>query len=144
MIPSPPWSRSNRRIGQGFQMSKIRKQMNAAAIQGMVLGTRMQVAHIPINSSQTACFGSGLTVVDILPVAQIPSTNPVPMSMNNPGESPVMGANQYIAKATKLPAVAGATGNKPEPKPAPITQAKRAAGASMKRLIILVKEIYFS
>ena len=94
MIPSPPWSRSKRRIGHGFQISRIRKHMKAAAIQGRVLGSSTQVVHIPMNSSHTAWFGSGLVAVDIFPVAQIPNRNPAPMSMNNPGESPVRGAHQ--------------------------------------------------
>ena len=50
------------------------------AIQEADLGKSKHVAHMPINSSQTARFGSGSVGVIRLPVAQMPTMKPMPMS----------------------------------------------------------------
>ena len=127
MIPRPPGRASNRRAGQGLTMSKARKHRNAAAIQGQVLGNSRQVTHSPMNSSQTARLGSFSSSVTSRPVAHIPKGNPTRIIRYNQGESPDMGRSRYMPRATRLPAVPGATGERPEPKPVPTNQPRRSS-----------------
>ena len=134
MIPRPPGSFSRRRIGHGLRMSKTRKEMKAAAIQEISLGNNRHVAHMPTNSSHTARWGSGSDGSAKLPVAHTPTRKPTPMAKYKPTESSEIGVRKYATKATRLPAVAGATGAKPVPKPVPTSQANRLGRSDMNRL----------
>jgi hypothetical protein len=78
-------------MGQGFTMSRKRKQTKAATIQGKLLGSRRQVVQTPTNSSHTALFGSGSSSVIKDPVAHTPTKNPIPVRKNKPGEVPWKG-----------------------------------------------------
>jgi hypothetical protein len=65
--------------------------MKAAASQGRVLGSKRQVVHIPMNSSQTARLGSWSVGLIRVPVAQTPTMNPTLIIRYRTIESLAMG-----------------------------------------------------
>ena len=77
MIPQPLGNVSILLMGHGFRISKILNIKNASIKNSHVLGTRKQVVHKPTYSSQTTFPGSGSLSVDRIPVAQIPTINPM-------------------------------------------------------------------
>ena len=87
MIPQPLGNVSILLMGHGFRISKILNIKNASIKNSHVLGTRKQVVHKPTYSSQTTFPGSGLSSVDIMLVAQIPTINPISIIDKKIGEA---------------------------------------------------------
>ncbi len=123
------------RMGHGFTTSRIRKQKKAAANHATVLGRNKQVTHTPTNSSNTARLGSESEEVVKLPVAQIPTKKPIPISAKRPIESSSSGEKAYMRIASRLPTVPGAKGARPEPSPLPISQPNRAIAFRVRSVV---------
>ena len=86
IIPQPLGNDSTLLMGHGFNISKILNIKNANINHSHVLGKSKQVIHKPTYSSQTTFPGSGLSSVDTMPVAQIPTINPISIIDKKIGE----------------------------------------------------------
>ena len=112
MIPHPSGKVSNFRMGNGFQMSKIRKRTKAMATSVRLLGRANRAIQNPTTSSTTTREGSGPKCLCMAVLARTPRKKNTRMQTpQTRGECNPK--NQYIAAAAKVPAVPGAMGKCP-------------------------------
>lgn len=125
IIPTPPLKLSILRIPNGLKMSNRRNSTNAAdAYHRLPAGAAKSGIQTPTISSITTREGSSPQIGSTAFAERMPAIVKIPISKavmirSRVGDTAQDNASQ-ISVASKAPAVPGAIGEKPEPKPVAI------------------------